>query len=223
MRINCREIINMPFLYEVTAKHLILIEYNNIMKKQYNTNFFSKFLTSETTSDCKKYITISNLSSYQCSNVHTEPLVSSSRQSKNVPLNLSIKNLTTRSSYYSNKQKQLIKQLENKNKQMKPNAESTVKHKILKYSHQTIPYKRFVHSKQNDKQIIKSSQKSKSKQKKKNKITEIKVVITEEETKHNNIDNKVICKTEESKVSNRITKVEFIKNKYRTLLSRMAL
>ena len=221
MRINCREIINMRFLYEVTAKHLILIEYNNIMKKQYNTNFFSKFLTSENTSDCKKYITISNLSSYQCSNVHTEPLVSSSRQSKNVPLNLSIKNLTTRSSYYSNKQKQLIKQLEKKNKQMKPNAESTVKHKILKHSHQTSPYKRFVHSKQNDKQIIKSSQKVKSKQKKKNKITEIKVVITEEETKNNNIDNK--CQTEESKVSNRITKVEFIKNKYRTLLSRMAL
>ena len=63
-------------------------------------------------------------------------------------------------------------------------------------------------------------QRTKSKQEKKNKITEIKVVITEEDNK---IDNNIICKTEESKASNRITKIEFIKNKYRTLLARMAL
>ena len=195
-----------------TVKHLNINRIKNIMKKQYNTNFFSKFITNGTTSDCKKCITISNLSSYQCSNVRTEPPISLRRQSKNVPLNLTIKNLTTRSTYYSNKQKQLIKQLENKHKQIKP--KSVVKKQIAKSSHKTIQYKTKVNPKQND------MQRTKSKQEKKNKITEIKVVITEEDNK---IDNNIICKTEESKASNRITKIEFIKNKYRTLLARMAL
>ena len=107
---------------QCTVKHLNINRIKNIMKKQYNTNFFSKFITNGTTSDCKKCITISNLSSYQCSNVRTEPPISLRRQSKNVPLNLTIKNLTTRSTYYSNKQKQLIKQLENKHKQIKPKS-----------------------------------------------------------------------------------------------------
>lgn len=198
------------------------------MKKQYKTNFLAKFLTKGNTTDCKKCITISNLSSYQCSKIHTEPPLSSNRNSKNVPLklNLTVKQITARSCYYSNKQKEHIKELEIKNKKNKENSVKKPKKQITpKSSYKLINFKKTRDKIQkppkNENIIVNKKEKPKPKIEK-NKIKEIKVVITEEEDKTNNM-NDVICKTEETKVSNRITKVEFIKNKYRTLLAQMAL
>ena len=110
-----------------------------IGKKLYNRNYLEKFLTNKNTHSNNIYPTVSNLSSYRCSNVKTEPIPSFSRTYRNIgPLNLNvnIQKINQRKAYYSNRAKETIRQLESHNRE-KRNALSSKSSSKSTYSKKT--------------------------------------------------------------------------------------
>ena len=109
-----------------------------IGKKLYNRNYLEKFLTNKNTHSNNIYPTVSNLSSYRCSNVKTEPIPSFTRTNRNGPLNLNvnIQRINQRKVYYSNRAKETIRQLESHNRE-KRNALSSKSSSKSTYSKKT--------------------------------------------------------------------------------------
>lgn len=109
-----------------------------IGKKLYNRNYLEKFLTNKNTHSNNIYPTVSNLSSYRCSNVKTESIPSFTRTNRNGPLNLNvnIQRINQRKVYYSNRAKETIRQLESHNRE-KRNALSSKSSSKSTYSKKT--------------------------------------------------------------------------------------
>lgn len=116
-----------------------------IGKKLYNRNYLEKFLTNKNTHSNNICPTVSNLSSYRCSNVNTEPIPSFTRTFRSIgPLNLNLKiqKVNQRKAYYSNRAKETIRQLENHNRE-KRNALSSKASSKSTYSKKTHSNKSF--------------------------------------------------------------------------------